>query len=117
MGEPSLLTEEQYFSCWEQLTTKGRPYHELKECITGILCVLCIDIVIAANTYATGHSRSGAKLLIVFCVLFALCLLAGIIANMRSHRLFHIWTIYHPYDPEKEYSAEYFKQTGAHFTS
>jgi len=110
MGEPCLITREQYLKLWEQYNPLGRACNEIQEVLLMFILGFGINGIIAAEIYGSGHSRSGPMLMVVFLIIFALCLCFSGCVQWYKRRRFNLWEQHFPYDPEREFSTKHFAQ-------
>lgn len=110
MGEPNLLTEDQYFKFWEKFNPESQPFNEIQENLIAIILALAFNVIVAAEIYGYGHSRSGPWLMVGLIVATGICLLLVAWVKKCKRKRFKLWEQWFPYDPEREFPEEYFKQ-------
>lgn len=110
MGEPNLMTRKQYFENWEQNNPIGRSYDEIQKLLFGCAFVIIFNLVFAINTYCTGHSRYGTRVITCFVVMLAICLVVAVLVYIRKRYCYALWEKDFPYSSECEFSETHFKQ-------
>lgn len=111
MGEPRLMTQEEYFAAWKTYNPLGRKYYELEKMLLVISIAIAINGIIAAHAYGTDHSRSGPLLVFVFIAMTASCWLGCLILRRCQRSKYQLWLKYYPYSSDLEFSKKDFERT------
>lgn len=110
MGEPRLMTKEQYFDSWEKHNDASQPYNTIQKKLMAFILAFGFNGVVAAEIYGYGHSKSGPWVMILFMAIFAICLLISVCIQKCKRRRYELWEKYFPYDPEREFPVEHFRK-------
>ena len=84
MGEPRLMTHEEYFAAWKTYNPLGRKYYELEK----MLLVISIAIAMTAS-----------------------CWLGCLILRRCQRSKYQLWLKYYPYSSDLEFSKKDFERT------